>query len=331
MKLSFIIVAYNSGTTLDYALDSLTEQDFPHENIEVILVDGLSSDNTKQKMLDFQKKNNSFNRIVVKDNPGRYLSCGWNVALLEAQGDIIIRVDAHTKFPNDFISKNVKCIESGEDICGGKVVSILENETPLDRVMLEAENSMFGGGFSFFRRGQECRYTSTLAFAAYKRNVFDAVGLYNENLVRTEDNEIHYRMKKKGFKFLFNPDIVSYRFCRNNLKGLMRQKFLNGYWVGLTIGIAPRAFSLFYIVPFVFVITLVATLLLYSLSPWPIIILLSIYTIVLLMSMVIAICGSKFYFAILSLPFIIAGLHLCYGIGTLKGLLYLPFWLKNIK
>lgn len=331
MKLSFIIVAYNAGNSLQNSLGSLLEQDYPHENIEVILVDGLSSDNTKRTMLDFQQNVKSFDKIIVKDNPGKYLACGWNVALSEASGDIILRVDAHTKFPKDFISKNIECIETGEDICGGKVISILENDSPFDRVMLKAENSMFGGGFSFFRRGQECRYTSTLAFAAYRKHVFDAVGRYNENLVRTEDNEMHYRMAKKGYKFLFNPEIISYRFCRNNLESLMRQKFLNGYWVGLTMGIAPRAFSPFYLIPFIFVITIIAALILCFITPWPLIILLFAYVIVLLLSLVSAIKNTKFYRAILLLPLIIAELHICYGLGTFKGLIYLPFWKRKIK
>lgn len=329
MKLSFIIVALNAEQSLEKSLGSLLKQDFPHHDIEVILVDGLSSDKTKQKMLDFKKRESSFGRIVVKDNPGRFLACGWNVALKESTGEIILRVDAHTEFPENFISKNVKCIESGESICGGKVLSILEDNSQMNRVMLEAENSMFGGGFSFFRRGEVCKYTDTLAFAAYKKEVFDIVGVYNERLVRTEDNDMHYRMQKAGFKFFFNPDIISYRYCRSTFSKLVRQKFLNGYWVGLTMGIQPRAFSLFYLVPLLFVLGLLFFGTLAFFTPIPLIIYLSAYFIVLILSLLSAIFKSGFYAAILLLPFIMLSLHVGYGIGTLKGLIMLPSWLKK--
>lgn len=329
MKLSFIIVAYNSEKTLDNSLRSLKNQDYPHKEIEVILVDGLSSDKTKQKMLEFQNDETSFGRIVVKDNPGKFLACGWNVALKEVTGEIILRVDAHTEFPKDFISKNIQCIERGKSICGGKVISILEDDSQMNRVLLEAENSMFGGGFTFFRRGEVCKYTNTLAFAAYKKEVFDATGFYNERLVRTEDNDMHYRMQKAGYKFFFNPEIVSYRYCRSSFSKLIRQKYLNGYWVGLTMAVQPKAFSVFYFVPFLFVLGLIFFSILTILTPWPLVAYLSAYSIILALSLFAAIAKSGFYPALLLLPIILFCLHIGYGIGTIKGLTMIPSWLKQ--
>ena len=329
MKLSFIIVAYNSEKTLDNSLRSLKNQDYPHKEIEVILVDGLSSDKTKQKMLEFQNGETSFGRIVVKDNPGKFLACGWNVALKEVTGEIILRVDAHTEFPKDFISKNIQCIESGESICGGKVISILEDDSQMNRVILEAENSMFGGGFTFFRRGEICKYTNTLAFAAYKKEVFDAVGFYNEHLVRTEDNDMHYRMQKAGYRFYFNPEIVSYRYCRSSFSKLLRQKYLNGYWVGLTMAVQPKAFSIFYFVPFLFVLGLVFFSVLSILTLWPLVAYLLAYGIVLVLSLFAALTKSRFYPALLLLPFFLFCLHIGYGIGTIKGLIMIPSWIKH--
>lgn len=324
MRISFIIIALNAEHALNKSLSSLKKQDYPHKDIEVILVDGMSSDKTKKVMQDFQKEDTSFARVIVKDNPGKYLACGWNVALKEVSGDVVLRVDAHTEFPADFISKNIKCIESGEDICGGKVVSILEDDSQLNQALLESENSMFGGGFSFFRRGEECRYTNTLAFAAYNKACFDTVGQYDERLVRTEDNDMHYRMQKAGYKFFFNPDIISYRYCRSSFSKLLRQKFLNGYWVGLTMGVQPRAFSVFYFVPMLFVLGLIFFITISFITPLPLIFYLSTYAIVLFASFVAAVNKSGFYPALLLLPFILLSLHIAYGIGTLKGLICIP-------
>ena len=329
MKLSFIIVALNAAGTINKSLSSLKKQNYPHENIEVILVDSFSSDNTKKMMLEFQQDEKSFARVVVKDNPGKYLACGWNVALKEVTGDIVLRVDAHTEFPEDFVRKNVECINSGESICGGRVISILEDDSQLNRVMLESENSMFGGGFTFFRRGQTCKYTNTLAFAAYKKEAFDAAGPYDERLVRTEDNDMHYRMQEAGYKFFFNPEIVSYRYCRNSFSKLLRQKFLNGYWVGLTMGIQPKAFSVFYLVPLLFVLGLIFFFGLSIFTAWPLIVYLTAYSIVLIVSLLAAIIKENFYIALLLLPFILLSLHVSYGVGTIKGLINIPSLKKS--
>ena len=251
------------------------------------------------------------------------------MALKEASGEIVLRVDAHTVFPDDFVSKNIKCIEGGEFICGGKVMSVLEENSQMNRVLLESENSMFGGGFTFFRRGEVCKYTNTLAFAAYKKEVFDATGFYNERLVRTEDNDMHYRMQKAGYKFFFNPEIVSYRYCRSSFSKLIRQKYLNGYWVGLTMAVQPKAFSVFYFVPFLFVIGLIFFSILTILIPWTLVAYLSAYSIILALSLFAAIAKSGFYPALLLLPIILFCLHIGYGIGTIKGLTMIPSWLKQ--
>lgn len=319
-RLSFIIVALNAEKVLQYSLRSLEQQDYPHNQIEVILIDSGSSDNTKNMMKSFKDNNTSFDRVIILDNPRKYLACGWNVALKEVKGDIVLRVDAHTKFPNDFISKNIEIIEDGKDICGGKIESILQNDTDWNRTLLAAENSMFGGGFSFFRRGEIAKYTNTLAFAAYKKKVFDVAGLYDERLVRTEDNEMHYRMRKAGFKFYFSPDIVSYRFCRSSLRGLFRQKFLNGYWVGLTHAVSPKAFSVFYLAPLLFVLVLLVLIGLITISTIPLLAFVSIYLLILIFAVISSIRHDGFHISLLMLPIIILGLHLCYGIGTAKGL-----------
>ena len=326
-KVSFIIVAYNAENALPFSLGSLRKQDYPHENIEVILVDGMSTDGTKRVMISFQENESSFAKISVLDNPKRFLSCGWNVALKEATSDVILRVDAHTVFPEDFISKNMMIINEGKDICGGKVLSILQKDTSWNKTLLSAENSMFGGGFSFFRRGEKSRYTDTLAFAAYRKEVFDTVGQYDERLVRTEDNEMHYRMRKAGYKFFFSPDIVSYRYSRSSLKELLRQKYLNGYWVGLTHRVSPMAFSVFYLVPLLFVLALIVAVAITSITIWPLYVLTIAYLLVLLFSLFGAILKDGFRWSLLLQPIIIFLLHLHYGIGTAIGLCIEDKWI----
>ena len=229
MLVSFIIIAYNAEKFLDKSLESLKKQDYPHKDIEVILVDSISTDGTRKVFEEFKKENEKdFYQIKILTNKGKTLPKGWNVALKEVTGEVVLRVDAHTFFDKDFIWNNVKEIENGENIVGGKCISVTQNNDWKEKLLLIAEESIFGCGIADFRRKESKEYVSTLAFAMYRKKVFDDVGPYNENLARTEDNEMHYRMKQKGYKFLLSPNIKSYRYARSDLKGMIKQKYGNG-------------------------------------------------------------------------------------------------------
>lgn len=332
MLVSFIVVAYNAGERLNDLIKNINEQDYDHKNIEIILVDGNSIDDTKKIMEDFAESDHNFARICVLDNPKRTLPCGWNVALDESKGEIIIRVDAHVSIPEDFIANNVACIKSGEKICGGQVISIIDSDDNWQRTLLLSENSAFGGGIASFRRASVRRYVDTIAFAAYKREVFEVVGAYDERLTRTEDNEIHYRMKQAGYKFLMDSKIHSLRYARNTFKKMIKQKFGNGYWIGLTMGISPKCFSLYHFVPFLFVLAIIITSIIsiygYSLPAY---ILWGAYFIGSIGMSVLSIAKEKFCFEFLVLPFLFLIIHISYGIGTLIGLIKMPFWIRKAQ
>lgn len=325
LKVSFVVIALNTERTLDALFDCLNKQTYQHSLIEIILVDGNSQDRTKEKMLHFRDAESDFSRIVVLDNPKKTLPCGWNVALDVVEGDAVLRVDAHTTFPPEFVELNVRDLNKGENICGGRVISIPAKKDKWSITLNEAENSMFGGSFATFRHGKSAQYVSTVAFAIYRKEVFEKVGRYNEVLTRTEDNEIHYRMKQAGYKFYYDPGIVSYRETRATLSKLLKQKYLNGYWIGRTIGVEPRCFSLYHFVPFTFVLAIIITVIMVLCQiTWPVIILWSSYGLANIAMTVMAIIGCSdrnMYFV--SLPILFFLLHIYYGAGTMVGLLHL--------
>lgn len=320
---SFVVIALNAEATLPSLFECLQRQTYSHNLIEVILVDSDSSDCTKTIMGVFAENatQNGFKRAVVLDNPKKTLPCGWNVALRAVAGDAILRVDAHTNFPDDFVEKNVNNIESGEDICGGKVISVPAHNTKWNIVLNEAENSMFGGSFAAFRHADTKGYVSTAAFAIYRKSVFDKVGEYNELLTRTEDNEMHYRMKKAGYRFFYDPDIVSYRETRGSLSKLLKQKYLNGYWIGRTLGVEPHCFSLYHFVPLAFVLAIIlSTLMAIAGVSLPTKILWGAYAIVnIIMAIVACVSCKNRNVEFISLPLLFLLLHLWYGVGTLVG------------
>lgn len=332
MTISFIIVAYNEEKWLPGLLDDLSKQDYPHDKIEVVLVDSCSSDNTLDIMHSFREEGHGFKEVKILTNEKKTLPCGCNVALENCTGDAIIRVDGHAIIPQDFLSKNVEVLESGEDICGGKVESILDEDTSLQQTLLIAENSIFCGGVASFRRLETREYVSTLAFAMYKKEVYDTVGGYNENLARTEDNEMHYRIRNAGYKFCMDPAIKSSRFTRSSFGKLLKQKYGNGYWIGKTMGVCPKCFSIYHFVPFVFLIGIIFTTGLAVLGHGFLAALMwSMYAVAAVGITVVESIKNKFYFYNLFLPFIFLALHICYGYGTLMGLVELPFWLRKIS
>ena len=140
-----------------------------------------------------------------------------------------------------------------------------------------------------------------------------------------------YRMRKAGYKLCYSPDIVFYQQTRSTLPKMLKQKFLNGYWIGKTLGISPNCFSLFHFVPFAFVVGIIITSILCFLN-LPFLANLMWFTYLLLLFVITVIeTVKKPKLTNLFLPIIFLLLHLSYGIGTLVGIIELPFWLIKIK
>lgn len=319
MKISFIVVAYNAAGSLGALLEDLLAQTIPHEQIEALLVDSASADATRAIMLDFAKA--APFEVKVLENPKRWLASGINVALGAATGDAIIRLDAHARIPKDFLRNNLRALERGEDIVGGCVLGSAPSGA-WESVLRTVDTSRFCGGAAPFRNGGEARYVDTLAYALYRREVYDKVGLYDERLRRTEDNDMHYRMRKAGYRFYFSPDIVSYHAARATMRGQLRQKWGNGYWIGRTMLIQPRCFAPRHLIPALFVLALLCCLLLLPLCAWPLLLLLSAYLACDLVFAVRGACSQETgrLLALLTLPFLFPAVHVVYGVGTLAGL-----------
>lgn len=330
MIVSFAIVAFNEEVYLPKLLSDLIKQDYPHNKIEVLLIDSMSTDNTRQIMDSFAK-DNDFLSVKVFENPKKLIPCGHNVALDNYTGDALIRLDAHASMPHDFISRNVAVLESGEVASGGRRPNIIDSSTPFKETLLSAEQSMFGSGFASYRNSNKKMYASSLFCGMYKREVYDKVGRYNDLLPRSEDNDMSYRIRKAGFKLCYIPDIVFYQHTRSSLPKMLKQKYLNGYWIGKTMGISPKCFSLFHFVPFAFVLAIIFTTVL-ALFGFPLLsYLMWIAYISLITVITVAEIIKKPVITNLLLPFILFLLHISYGVGTLLGLIVMPFWVKKVK
>ena len=259
MIISVGVVAYNEQNTLPKLFECIKAQTYPHDKMEIVLVDSMSKDDTKSLMEKFKKENKDFCNIQVLDNPQKKLAGGWNVILKNYHGDAVVRIDAHAEIPEDFVKKNVKVLESGEYVSGGLRPNIIDESTPWKETLLLAEQSMFGSSIAPYRRSEKKTYVKSVFHGAYKREVFDKVGFFNEQLGRTEDNEINYRIRESGYKICYSPDIVSYQHTRNSLKAMLKQKYGNGYWVALTLKACPKCLSIYHFVPLCFVLGIIGT------------------------------------------------------------------------
>ena len=316
-EISLIVVALDAERALPSLLDDLLRQTVPPSMLEVLLVDSASLDGTHGVMEAFAK--GAPFPVQVLTNPKRWLAAGCNVALRAATGRNVIRLDAHARIPADFLQKNLEALSQGERIVGGSVASA-PPATRWAAILRALDTSRFCGGAAPFRNGGEARYVDTLAYALYDRRVFDEVGLYDERLRRTEDNEMHYRMRRAGYRFRFSPDIVSYHAARDSLRGQLRQKWGNGYWIGRTMHIEPRCFAPRHLIPAAFVLALAACLALLPVSALPLCLLMAAYL------------SADLYFTaeayrrargagLLLLLALFPLIHLAYGAGTIVGLL----------
>lgn len=332
MIVSFAVVAYNEEKTLPKLLEDICQQDYPHEKIEVLLIDSMSTDSTWDIMQEFASREHDFLRVAVFKNEKKNIPSGHNVAIRNFTGGALVRVDAHATMPPEFIRKNVEALQSGEYASGGRRPNIIDEETSWKKTLLIAEQSMFGSSFASYRRSTEKMYTASLFCPMIRREVFLKVGEYNELLPRSEDNDMAQRIREAGFKLCYSPDIVYYQHTRNSLSKMLRQKFLNGYWIGKTMGINPKCFSLFHFVPFCFVMAILVTSILATIGIWQLSALLwSVYGLFVVVNSIMEIVKNKFSYTNLLLPILFFLLHFCYGIGTVKGLIEMPFWVRKVR
>jgi succinoglycan biosynthesis protein ExoA len=330
--ISIIMPIRNEQAYIGKALEGIRHQDYPADRFEVLVVDGMSDDLTREIVgsMMLQMPN-----IHFFDNLRRYVPHALNIGLANCRGEIIIRVDGHVVLEKNYISLCVAYLQKmpAAACAGGVIVSM--NHTFIGEAIALAMSSSFGVGNSYFRtrqKGEREGYVDSLAFGAYRRQVFDQIGLFDEELVRCQDDEFNYRLRKSGGKIYLTPKIRSYYFSRAHLRQLWRQYFQYGMW---KIRVLQKHFSMMKLrqfVPAAFVISLLGSLLL---APWwrPAgMLAAAIAAAYLVMSVIFAvrICiGKSFRFAAI-LPVIFLILHFSYGLGFLFGMIkFAPRLIKH--
>ncbi|KMK77399.1 glycosyltransferase family 2 protein [Alkalihalobacillus pseudalcaliphilus] len=242
---SVLLVTRNEEKYIARLLDTLLEQDFSQRAYEIIIIDGLSNDNTRELIKNYQQK--SPNMIRMFDNPQQTLPPGWNIGIKQAYGDYVLRIDGHTEVKANFLSSYKEAIEQEpEASCVGGII-LSKGKGFQGEVNQFVFSHPFGVGRSKFRTlNKEWHgYTETVPYGAYKKEVFLEVGYFNEDLKRNEDIEFHRRMKEKGHTFYLTTDIQSVYYVRDTLKGLFLKSFGDGMWSVIANRLTPGALSFF--------------------------------------------------------------------------------------
>ena len=321
MLVSVIVGLLNEEKFLPRLIEGFKKQTYDHDEIELIFIDGMSKDSSWKILEDFKNSNHDFYDVVLLKNPKVILSAGMNVGIKAARGECILKVDCHSHITDNFIENNVKIIEEGEDVCGGPRPNIIENADNFSKTLLLVEENMFGSGIADYRKKTTKKYVSSVFQGMYKKSIFDKIGLLDEKVGRVEDNELHYRIRKNGYKIRYSNDILSYQYTRPTLKRMLKQKYSNGYWIGKVSHIYPKAFSIFHFVPLAFVLAIIFSLCMIPITSIFIILLSSVYFLFTILITIMTIINNKFNITILLMPIILFLIHVYYGVGTLVGLI----------
>ena len=321
MKVSIIITARNEEKYLPMLFEDILNQTFPLQNIEVVLMDSNSTDNTRLVMEEF-KKNNETLSVQIVTNERQIQAAGFNEGVKHATGDVVLKIDAHSRIPEDFVQKNVNEIIAGAYVCGGNRPTVVDSDDDFSKTLHIVEESALGSSIANYRKSNVKRKVDSIFHGMYRKEVFDKVGLADERLLRTEDNEFHYRVRKAGYDIIFNPEIESYQYIRPTFTKMIQQKFANGYWIGLTSHICRDCLSLFHFGPGVFVATLLILMMLTPISFAPLLTVFGLYLLAVLGLSIFEISKQKYNHTLLLIPFIMIAVHFAYGIGTIKGWIF---------
>ena len=247
--ISVICPIYNEEKYIGKCIESIMEQDYPKDDMEVLFVDGMSTDRTREIIVSYLP---SCSYLYVLDNPQRIVPYAMNIGIKAAKGDVIIRLDAHAFYPKNYFSELVYQLEKLKaDNVGAVCRTLPANDTPKCRAIAAALSSSFGMGNSYFRIGaNKIMQVDTVPFGCYRKDVFDRIGLYDTDLVRNQDDELNARLVKHGGMFyqygLYKPLVNKKLGSPATLRQFFPVAFVLGIILGGIVGLVNHYLLVIY-------------------------------------------------------------------------------------
>ena len=327
LKISVVIPCLNEEKHIETCIRSILENGYPKELLEIIVIDGESSDNTLPIL---KKMQSEFDQIEVLVNAKKITPISLNMGLNHATSPYVLIASAHSSFEPHYIQVLKDALENTADAIGvgGPMKTLVKNQTPISCAIQEILQHRFGVGNSTFRTGSSEKLTvDTVPFGLYKTQSLLDVGGYNEKLVRNHDMELSKRLSEKGGRIYLIPETSCNYFARESYAQLASNNYKNGKWNLLTVFITRRfsSLSLRHFIPMLFVLSLIIPSFL-SLLFFPFLYLTLISLLMYFLGIMyfsFSIKSNKTSFLYLFIGFV--SLHFSYGTGSLIGLFNLPF------
>jgi glycosyltransferase involved in cell wall biosynthesis len=326
---SVVVPCYNEELYISDCISSLIQNDY--KEIEIIVVDGLSSDKTQEIVTEIQIKSSNLNLL---NNKKRLTPISLNIGVATAKGEFIMIAGAHSKYPANYISSLMKYFDDESILLvGGSLKTEVKNENSKSLAIKTVLSNKFGVGNSYFRTGvTEPKFVDAVPFGIYRKRVFTEFGYYNEELIRNHDIELNKRIINNRGKILLDPKSECIYYSRETYSKLAKNNYSNGLWNILTVYITKnlKSLSLRHFIPLLFVMSLIIPIVAAIAFKIPIFYLLSIISFISY-SLLILTISLKIKVREMSLAHIMFSfyvLHFSYGVGSLVGLLKLNYLFK---
>ncbi|MFC2025824.1 glycosyltransferase family 2 protein [Chloroflexota bacterium] len=322
-KVSVIVPCYNEEDTITLLLDAIRSQTYPMDQIEVVIADGMSTDNTRKLIESYQDTHPDL-EIHLTDNQARNIPAGLNCALDVTHGDVIVRLDAHSVPYADYIANCVIALKEGlGDIVGGIWIIHPGGEGWQARAISQAAKHPLGVGDARYRYTTHAQVVNTVPFGSFNANIIENIGGYDETLLTNEDYEFNTRARKAGFKIWLDPSIRSVYFARATLSDLAKQYWRYGYWKVRMLRAYPGSIRWRQALPPLFLLSLLVLLFLsiwVEAATWIFMIEFSIYVLLLLATGAQQSVKSRDFALLLGIPIAIVIMHFSWGVGFLWSL-----------
>jgi len=324
-RVSVIVPCYNEQATIGLLLNALYNQSFPRQKMEILIADGLSTDGTLDAIRSFHKAHSDL-QVRILTNPRRLIPAGLNIALREAKGEYIVRLDAHS-IPNpDYVERCVNILRSemGDNV-GGAWEIAPGGKSWIARSIAAAAAHPLGVGDARYRVGGSAQAVDTVPFGSFRRSLVDKIGFFDESLLTNEDYEFNVRIRQSGGTVWFDPSIRSIYYARAKLGSLARQYFRYGYWKGRMLLRYPKTIRWRQLLPPLFVLSLIILLfmsLFWTAAMFALVAMGVVYILVLMGAGGLLALKKGDFTLIIGFPMAVATMHLCWGGALLWSLIH---------
>lgn len=315
---SIVIPILNEEKYIDKCIESILSQDYPKEHMEAVLVDGDSQDRTVEIINTYIEK---YPFIKILNNPQKTVQYALNIGIKGACGKYIVRMDAHAEYAKDYVSKCIEYLEKTKaNNVGGPMIAKGKND--IQKVVAAAYHSPFAlGGGKFHIEGFE-GYADTVFLGAFERQYLIDLGLYDERLPRSEDDDLNFRIAESGGKVYITPEIKSVYYPRDSYIKLFKQYYEYGVWKVAVIKKHKKPARISHLIPMLFVLYLVSFSILSLFFKPALYVFLGVLALYILLDMYFSF-SNKYISTFLNklrLMYVHFLLHLSYGLGFWQGI-----------